>query len=83
MLCLFCIRKNIAFDAGFIMVLIFYNGGSLIPCIVFHSVNNALKGFSAEGSMDPKTKIILNLVLIVEVPGGYLLYLYKTVPKEE
>ena len=68
---------------GFMMVLIFYYGGSLIPCIVFHSANNALKGFSTEGSMDPKTEMILNLVLIVVVLGGYLLYPVKLLPNKK
>jgi hypothetical protein len=66
---------------GFIMVLIFRYGGSLIPCIVFHSVNNALKAFETEGSMDPKLTIVLNLVLIIVVLGGYLFYLIKTFSK--
>ena len=68
---------------GFMMVLIFYYGGSLIPCIVFDSANNALKGFSTEGSMDPKTEMILNLVLIVVVLGGYLLYPVKLLPNKK
>ncbi len=68
---------------GFIMVLIFYYGGSLIPCIIFHSANNALKALSAEGSMDPKTEMILNIVLIVVVLGGYLLYLVKVLPNKK
>ena len=68
---------------GFMMVLIFYYGGSLIPCIIFHSANNALKAFSAEGSMDPKTEMILNIVLIVVVLGGYLLYPVKLLPNKK
>ena len=68
---------------GFMMVLIFYYGGSLIPCIVFHSANNALTGFSAEGGMDPQTEMILNLVLNVVVLGGYLLYLVKVLPNKK
>lgn len=68
---------------GFVLVLIFYYGGSLIPCIVFHSANNALKAFSAEGSMDPKVEMILNVVLIVVVLGGYLLYLVKVLPNKK
>ncbi len=68
---------------GFIMVLIFYYGGSLIPCIIFHSANNGLKAFSAESSMDPKVEMILNLVLIVVVLGGYLVYLVKVLPNKK
>ena len=67
---------------GFVLVLIFYYGGSLIPCIVFHSVNNALGAFEVEGDMDPKMQIVLNVALIVVVLGGYLLYLVKAFPKK-
>ena len=62
---------------GFVLVLIFYHGKSLIPCILFHSANNALKVFSAEGNMDPKTDMVLNLAMIFVVLGGYSLYLVK------
>ena len=63
---------------GFVLVMIFYYGKSLIPCIVFHSVNNALGAFETEGSMDARTEMILNFVLIVIVLGGYMIYLLKT-----
>ena len=63
---------------GFVLVLIFYYGKSLIPCIIFHSANNALKVFAAEGSMSRQTEMLLNLVLIIVVLGGYALYLVKT-----
>ena len=62
---------------GFVLVLIFYHGKSLVPCILFHSANNALKVFSAEGSLDPRTEMALNLIVIVVVLGGYSLYLVK------
>ena len=67
---------------GFVLVLIFCHGGSLIPCIVFHSVNNALGAFEAEADMDPKKQIVLNIALIVVILGGYLLYLVKAFPKK-
>ena len=63
---------------GFVLVLIFFHGKSLIPCIVFHSANNALKVFSAEGNLNPQAELVLNLVLIVVVLGGYSLHLVKT-----
>ena len=68
---------------GFVLVLIFYHGGSLIPCIVFHSANNSLKVFCTEGNLSPKTEMLLNLALIVVVLGGYLMYLVKVFPKKE
>ena len=67
---------------GFVLVLIFYHGGSLIPCIVFHAVNNALGAFEAEGNMDPKLQVLLNAGLIIAVLGGYLIYLIKAFPKK-
>ena len=68
---------------GFVLVTIFYRSGSLIPCIVFHSVNNAIGAFGVEGQSDPHADMIMNLILIVVVLGGYLLYLYKMAPKEK
>ncbi len=67
---------------GFVLVLIFYHGKSLIPCILFHSANNALNVFSAEGNRNPQTEMLLNLVLIVVVLGGYSLYLVKAFAKK-
>ena len=67
---------------GFVLVLIFYQGKSLIPCILFHAANNALKVFSAEESLDPKVEMVLNLVLIVVVLGGYSLYLVRAFSKK-
>ena len=63
---------------GFALVLIFYYGKSLIPCIVFHSANNALGAFGAETGMDPQMEMILNIVLIFVVLGGYIFYLLMT-----
>lgn len=68
---------------GFVLVLIFCRGKSLVPCIVFHSANNALKVFEVEGNLSPQTEMLLNLVLIVVVLGGYLLYLVKAFPQKE
>ena len=62
---------------GFVLVLIFYHGKSLIPCILFHAANNALKVFAAEGNLNPRTEMVLNLILIVVVLGGYALYLIR------
>ena len=68
---------------GFVLVLIFYYGKSLIPCILFHSANNALKVFSTDGSLDPQTEMVLNLVVIAIVLGGYSLYLVRAFSMKE
>ena len=62
---------------GFVLVLIFHYSGSLITCIIFHSVNNALGAFGAEGHMDPKLEAVLNLLLIIVVFGGYSIWLVR------
>lgn len=67
---------------GFVLVLIFYYGGSLVPCILFHSVNNALSAFEAQGTMNPQLEMALNVALIVVVLGGYLIYLIKAFSKK-
>ena len=68
---------------GFILVWIFYHGKSLVPCILFHSANNALKVFAAEGSLSPQAEMILNLAVIIVVLGGYILYLFRAFPLKE
>ncbi|WP_022766777.1 CPBP family intramembrane glutamic endopeptidase [Butyrivibrio sp. XPD2006] len=68
---------------GFVLVIIFYYGKSLVPCILFHSVNNALKVFSANGMSNFLAEMVINLVLILAVLGGYLSYLLKVFDKTE
>lgn len=77
------IQIAFAILVGFVLVLIFYHGKSLLPCILFHSANNALKVFAAEGSISPQAEMIINLVLIVVVLGGYVCYLFKAFPMRE
>jgi len=68
---------------GFVLVWIFYHGKSLIPCILFHSANNALNVFAAEGRLSPQAEMIINLVVIIVVLGGYLFYLIRAFPIRE
>lgn len=65
----------LAIFVGFVLVTIFVQTGSLIPCIVFHALNNVLCGF-ANDTTDPTTKMIINAALTFVVLGGYLLYLW-------
>jgi membrane protease YdiL (CAAX protease family) len=67
---------------GFALVLIFYYGKSLVPCIIFHSANNALKVFDASGSFSPQIEMVMNLVVIFVVLGGYVFYLVKVFPEK-
>ncbi len=65
---------------GFALVKIFYHGKSLIPCILFHSANNALKVFSPELLWSAQTELVINIILIIVVMGGYAFYLVKKFP---
>lgn len=76
------VQIGFAVLVGFVLVLIFYRSGSLIPCILFHAVNNSLGAFEKESSMDPRLAMGINIALIVLLLGGYLLYLVKAFPKK-
>ena len=68
---------------GLVLIWIFYHGKSLVPCIVFHSVNNALKVFAAEESLSSQTAMIINLAVIFVILGGYIFYLVRAFPLQE
>lgn len=67
---------------GFLFVTLYYRGGSLIPCILTHSVLNALSAFSNRAAMVGTVDILLSLLLCV---GAllYTLFLCKTLPSPE
>ncbi len=75
------IQITFAILVGFVLVLIFYHGKSLIPCILFHSANNSIQGFAADGNMSPQMEMLLNIVLIAAVLGGYAFYIARTFRK--
>lgn len=59
---------------GFLFTIIFYKGGSLLPCIIAHSFVNALSAFKASSSQGfhIATTIILSVVSI-----GYAIWIIK------
>ena len=59
---------------GFAFVLICCKTGSLMPCIIVHSVFNGLSAFSNEAVMTPRRQIVSGVLLTV-IGGGYALYL--------
>ena len=66
-----------AIAIGFLFVIMFYRGKSLIACIVTHSIFNALSVFqnASSGLVD----ILISLILII-VPTIYAVILLKTLP---
>ncbi len=60
--------------AGFMLVEVFLKSKSIIPCIVFHSVFNALSVVVDEAAVTPQKRIVV-CVFLVAVSTGYALYL--------
>lgn len=71
-----------AIAVGFLLVTIFYRGGSLLPCIIVHSAINTLSTFSNEVGVTVEKQIIHILVMIV-LTVAYTLILTKTLPKRQ
>ena len=68
-----------AMAAGFLFVVIFYRGGSLIPCIITHGLFNALSCFMNYSKVTVINDIIISIILIV-INVGYALILLKLLP---
>ncbi len=60
---------------GYLFVIIFYKSNSLVPCIVAHSVNNALSIFNVENNLS----LYVIPVFLMIVPVLYAVYINKTV----
>ena len=68
-----------AVTVGFVLVILVYRGGSIIPCILFHSLNNCLNAFSPDGDVH----LLANIAVIVILGLGYLLYLLRALPEPD
>lgn len=72
-----------AMAVGFLFVIMFYKGGSLIACILTHSFVNALSIFQNTTAVQGTTEILVSLAIIV-VAITYSIVLLKTLkPKPE
>lgn len=65
---------------GFLFTIIFYRSGSIIPCIITHSVLNSLSAFAVEASdlFDIAVAAFLTVVAVV-----YAIFILKKVPAKE
>ena len=66
---------------GFAFVMIYCRTGSLVICIITHSVFNGLSAFANEAVMTPQSEILSGVLLAV-IAGGYALYLALAVKEE-
>lgn len=69
-----------AVAVGFLLVTIFYRGGSLIPCIAVHSAINTLGTFANETGFSTEMRLLHIAVLII-ITVAYTMILTKTLPK--
>ena len=62
---------------GFLFVIIFYRGGSLIPCILTHSLVNAFSVFQNTQAITPLNELLISIAIII-IAIIYSLVLLKT-----
>lgn len=75
---LFQIVVAIAF--GFLFVIIFYHGGSLLPCIITHSAVNTISTFANETGLTPEKQMVFRLIILILIVS-YTLILTRTLPQ--
>lgn len=69
-----------AIAGGFMFTIIFYKSGTLIPCIVAHSLINATSAFEGQTSL---TLNIITAVVLTVVSVGYAIWLWKGIKTDE
>ena len=71
-----------AVAVGFLLVTIFYRGGSLLPCIAVHSTINTLGTFANDASLTTEMHL-LHLAVLIVVTVAYTLILTRTLPQSQ
>ena len=71
-----------AMAVGFLFVIMFYRGGSLIPCILTHSLVNTFSVFQNTQAITPLIEILISIAIII-VAVVYSIILLKTLKTEE
>ena len=71
-----------AIAVGFLLVTIFYRGGSLLPCILVHAAINTLGTFANDTDLTTEMHLLHAGILIV-MTAAYTLILTKTLPKDQ
>jgi len=73
-----------AIAVGFALVILFYKGKSLIPCIFFHSLNNSLSAFEKDTFdaaksllMDPELFEMICVIIYIVILAIYSFFLLK------
>ena len=71
-----------AIAVGFLLVTIFYRGGSLLPCILVHAAINTLSTFANDTNLTTE-RHHLHLGILIAITVVYTLILTRTLPKKQ
>ena len=71
-----------AIAVGFLLVTIFYRGGSMLPCILVHAAINTLGTFANDAGLTTE-KHLLHLGILIVVTAAYTLVLTRTLPEKQ
>ena len=71
-----------AIAVGFLLVTIFYRGGSLLPCIFVHSAINTLGTFANDADLTVAMHL-RHLAVLIVITVVYTLILTQTLPKNQ
>ena len=71
-----------AIAVGFLLVTVFYRGGSLLPCIIVHAAINTLSTFANDTNLTAEMHL-LHLVVLIVITVAYTLILTRTLPKAQ
>lgn len=71
-----------AIAVGFLLVTIFYRGGSLLPCILVHAAINTLGTFANDANLTTEMHL-LHLAALIVITVAYTLILTRTLPKSQ
>lgn len=71
-----------AIAIGFLFVILYYRGGSLLPCIITHSAINITSVFANVAELTMEKRIIFQLVLLT-ITIVYSFILTKTLPRNK
>ena len=71
-----------AIAVGFLLVTVFYRGGSLLPCILVHSAINTLSTFANDANLTTEMHL-LHLGILIVITVTYTLILTRTLPKNQ
>ena len=71
-----------AIAVGFLLVTIFYRGGSLLPCILVHSAINTLGTFANDTNLTMQMQLN-HIAALIAITLAYTLILTRTLPKKQ